>query len=576
MGESNGPPKRYSFLSVHAVRFWNHPMSAAIPGSEAMRTGARPTVPDRAEPATTVSLVPIDALYTPASLEQAGYDADKHLGRPGEYPFTRGVHQTMYRGRLWTMRQFAGFGTPRQTNERFRFLLKQGQTGLSTAFDLPTLMGLDSDDPRSLGEVGRLGVAVDQVDDVKELFSGIDLETTSVSMTINAPAAIIMAFFLVHAEESGFDWQKLRGTIQNDILKEFHAQNEFVFPPEPSVRLVVDVIEYCAEHVPQWNPVSISGYHIREAGSTAVQELAMTLADGMHYVEQCLARGLPVDRFAHRLSFFFNAHNDLFEEVAKYRAARMLWADMMRHRYGARNDASLKLRFHAQTAGCSLQDRQPEVNLVRVAYQALAAVLGGCQSLHTNSMDETLSLPSEHAATLALRTQQVLAYETGVPNTVDPLGGSYFVETLTKKMRDEAEDYFRRIQERGGMIRAIETGFFRKEIADAAFAWQRAIDSGQKIIVGVNAFEEQGQPPSLELQQFDPIAEQEQIQTLRRAREARNALNWRVALDRLRIAATQNRNLMPELIEAARARATVGEMMAVLADVFGRYAPGGT
>lgn len=536
--------------------------------------GAERTVPDRADPATTVSLVPIEPLYTSDSLEQAGFCAEQDLGLPGQYPFTRGIHHTMYRGRLWTMRQFAGFGTPQQTNERFRFLLKQGQTGLSTAFDLPTLMGLDSDDPRSLGEVGRLGVAVDQVDDVKELFAGVDLENISVSMTINAPAAIVMAFFLVHAEEAGFDWRKLRGTIQNDILKEFHAQNEFVFPPEPSVRLVVDVIEYCAEHVPQWNPVSISGYHIREAGSTAVQELAMTLADGLHYVEECLSRGMAIDRFAHRLSFFFNAHNDLFEEIAKYRAARSLWADLMRNRYGARENASLKLRFHAQTAGCSLQDRQPEVNLIRVSYQALAAVLGGCQSLHTNSMDETLALPSEHAATLALRTQQVLAYETGVPNTVDPLGGSYFVETLTQQMRRAAEEFFEKIRERGGMIQAIETGFFRKEIADSAFAWQRAVDSGQKLTVGVNAFEEADEP-ALDVQQIDPTVEQEQIRKLRRARELRDANRWRTALDQLRLAAAQKQNMMPALLDAARARATVGETMAVLAEVFGRYSPGG-
>lgn len=550
-------------------------MSRAVPGTGSKRSGDKPPVPDRADPATTVGLAPIEPLYTAGSLDQTGFNAEQDLGSPGHYPFTRGIHQTMYRGRLWTMRQFAGFGTPRQTNERFKFLLKQGQTGLSTAFDLPTLMGLDSDDPRSQGEVGRLGVAVDLVDDVKELFDGIDLEATSVSMTINAPAAIIMAFFLVHAEEAGFDWRKLRGTIQNDILKEFHAQNEFIFPPEPSVRLAVDVIEYCAQHVPQWNPVSISGYHIREAGSTAAQELAMTLADGMHYVEQGLARGMPVDSFAHRLSFFFNAHNDLFEEVAKYRAARLLWADMMRNRYGAREEASLKLRFHAQTAGCSLQDRQPEVNLIRVAYQALAAVLGGCQSLHTNSMDETLALPSEHAATLSLRTQQVLAYETGVPNTVDPLGGSFFVESLTQTMRREAEEFFEKIRQRGGMIRAIETGFFQNEIADSAFAWQRAVDSGQKLIVGVNAFEEAEEPP-FEVQRFDPTVEHSQIQKLQRARELRNPSKWSAALDRLRQAAKQQQNLMPELLEAARARATVGEMMAVLTDVFGRYAPGGT
>ena len=343
-----------------------------------------------------------------------------------------GVHAAMYRGQLWTMRQFAGFGTPRQTNARFRFLLEKGQTGLSTAFDLPTLMGLDSDDPRACGEVGRLGVAVDTIEDIRQLYDGIDLDQVSVSLTINAPAIVVMAFVFAHAQDQGLDLRRLRGTTQNDILKEYHAQNEFVFPPEPSVRLVVDLIEFCTRHVPRWNPVSISGYHIREAGSTAVQELAFTLADGFHYVDQCLARGLGVDDFAPRLSFFFNAHNDLFEEVAKYRAARVLWADALRRRYGAQDEASWRLRFHAQTAGCSLQATQPEVNLVRVAYQALAAVLGGCQSLHTNSMDETLALPSEHAATLALRTQQVLAYETGVTNTVDPLGGSYFLEALAQ------------------------------------------------------------------------------------------------------------------------------------------------
>src|SRR6478735_4916791 len=399
--------------------------------------------PLRPQPPTTVSSVPIDALYTPESLN--GFDPDADLGYPGQYPFTRGVHASMYRSRLWTMRQFAGFGTARQTNERFRFLLDKGQTGLSTAFDLPTLMGLDSDDPRALGEVGRLGVAVSTLDDMRELFNGIDLAHVSVSMTINAPAAIVMAFFLANARDQGVDWTLLRGTLQNDILKEFHAQNEFVFPPEPHVRLVCDVIEFCARHVPQWNTVSISGYHIREAGSTAVQELAFTLADGFHYVEQCLARGLAVDDFAPRLSFFFNAHNDVFEEIAKYRAARLLWAEAMRETYGAKRENSWKLRFHAQTAGCSLQDKQPEVNLIRVAYQALAAVLGGCQSLHTNSMDETLALPSEHAATLALRTQQVLAYETGVVNSVDPLGGSYMVETQTRQMKAEAAKIFSEI-----------------------------------------------------------------------------------------------------------------------------------
>src|SRR5262245_1101187 len=427
----------------------------------------------------------------------------------------------MYRGRLWTMRQFAGFGTPRQTNERFRFLLQKGQTGLSTAFDLPTLMGLDSDDPRCIGEVGRLGVAVDSLDDMRQLFDGIDLSKISVSMTINAPQVVVLAFFLANAEDHGVDWKDLRGTLQNDILKEFHAQNEFVFPPEPSVRLVADVIEFCTNHVPQWNTVSISGYHIREAGSTAVQELAFTLADGFHYVDTCLARGMNVDSFAPRLSFFFNAHNDVFEEIAKYRAARVLWAETLRERYGAKNEASWKLRFHAQTAGCSLQDKQPQVNLIRVAYQALAAVLGGCQSLHTNSMDETLALPSEHAVTLALRTQQVLAYETGVTNTVDPLGGSYFVEALTKQLQQEARAYFDRIEEQGGMIAAIEKGFFRREIAEAAFAYQRDVDAERKLIVGVNAFQEAEEKP-IETLVLSETVEKEQVASLRRIKAQRD------------------------------------------------------
>src|SRR4051794_33261914 len=475
--------------------------------------------PTRPEPPTTVSSVPIDALYTPDNL--ADFDPDSDLGFPGQYPFTRGVHASMYRSRLWTMRQFAGFGTPRQTNERFKFLLSRGQTGLSTAFDLPTLMGLDSADPKSFGEVGRLGVAVDTLDDMEELFRGINLADVSVSMTINAPAAIVMAFFLANAADQGVDWRRLRGTIQNDILKEFHAQNEFVFPPTPHVRLVCDVIEFCAQHVPQWNTVSISGYHIREAGSTAVQELAFTLADGFHYADVCLGRGMKIDEFAPRLSFFFNAHNDVFEEIAKYRAARVLWAEAMRERYGAKKENSWKLRFHAQTAGCSLQAQQPQVNLIRVAYQALAAVLGGCQSLHTNSMDETLALPSEHAVTLALRTQQVLAHETGVTNTVDPLGGAYFVETLTRQMEQQVRAYFDRIGELGGMIQALEAGFFRREIADAAFVYQREVDARRKLIVGVNAFVEKEEKP-LETLVVDEAVEQEQIGRLRQIKSQRS------------------------------------------------------
>jgi methylmalonyl-CoA mutase N-terminal domain/subunit len=526
------------------------------------------SAPQREQPPTTVSSVPIEPLYTPESLN--GFDPEVDLGYPGQYPYVRGVHASMYRSRLWTMRQFAGFGTPRQTNERFRFLLDKGQTGLSTAFDLPTLMGLDSDDPRALGEVGRLGVAVSTLDDMRELFAGIDLAKVSVSMTINAPASVIMAFFLANARDQGVDWKQLRGTLQNDILKEFHAQNEFVFPPQPHVRLVADVIDFCTHQVPQWNTVSISGYHIREAGSTAVQELAFTLADGFHYVETCLERGLDIDAFAPRLSFFFNAHNDVFEEIAKYRAARLLWAEAMRHKYGARRENSWKLRFHAQTAGCSLQDKQPEVNLIRVAYQALAAVLGGCQSLHTNSMDETLALPSEHAVTLALRTQQVLAHETGVTNTVDPLGGSYFVETLTRQMQQEARRYFERIEELGGMIAALEAGFFRREIADAAFTYQREVDAKHKLIVGVNAFQEAEEKP-IETLAIEEAVEKEQIAHLRQIKAKREDEQVRKMLDQIRRVARTKENLMPSLIEAARLRCTVGEIMNALADVFGRY-----
>lgn len=526
----------------------------------------------RPEPPTTVSGLPIAPLYVPDNLPDFDYETE--LGYPGQYPFVRGVHASMYRGRLWTMRQFAGFGTPRETNQRFHYLLNQGQTGLSTAFDLPTLMGLDSDDPRGAGEVGRLGVAVDTLDDVRQLFEGIDLEQVSVSMTINAPAIVVMAFYLANAQDRGFDWRKLRGTIQNDILKEFHAQNEFVFPPEPSVRLVTDLIEFCTQHVPQWNTVSISGYHIREAGSTATQELAFTLADGFHYVEQCLQRGLDIDRFAPRLSFFFNAHNDLFEEIAKYRAARALWAQAMRHTYGAREENSWKLRFHAQTAGCSLQAQQPEVNLIRVAYQALAAVLGGCQSLHTNCMDETLALPTEHAAMLALRTQQVLAYETGVTNTVDPLGGSYFVETLTRQLQQQAREYFSQIHQQGGMIAAIEGGFFRREIAEAAFAYQREVDARRKRIVGVNAFTVENEPP-IEVFQLPPDIEPRQVASLTALKNQRSAADVQRHLDHIRRAAEDNRNLLPPLLEAARARVTVGEAMAAMADVFGRYQLGG-
>jgi methylmalonyl-CoA mutase N-terminal domain/subunit len=517
---------------------------------------------------TTVSGTPVNALYTSADLQ--GFDPNRDLSVPGQFPFTRGIHKSMYRDRLWTMRQFAGFGRPTDTNQRFRYLLEQGQTGLSTAFDLPTLMGLDSDDPRSAGEVGRLGVAVDTVDDMLALFDQIDLNQVSVSMTINAPAIVIMAFYLAAARIGGFHWQLLRGTIQNDILKEFHAQNEVVFPPAPSVRVVIDLIEFCTEHAPKWNTVSISGYHIREAGSTAAQELAFTLADGRHYVEQSLARGMKIDDFAPRLSFFFNAHNDLFEEVAKYRAARSLWAEWMRDEFHAKNEASWKLRFHAQTAGCTLQATQPQVNLVRVAYQALAAVLGGCQSLHTNSMDETLSLPSEHAATLALRTQQVLAYETGVTNTADPLGGSYFIENFTERMKQDAHAYFRAIDDQRGMIAAIESGYFRRQIAEAAFAQQKAIDATEKLIVGVNAFQQSDEEP-IPIMEVDAAIESAQVASLRKIKNNRSSDAVAQSLNELRKAAGKGHNIMPALLEAADNRATVQECMNALADVFDRF-----
>ena len=531
------------------------------------KSGESARAGEASPPATTVSGRPIQPLYGPDDLAESGGDA---AGYPGQYPFTRGIHASMYTGQLWTMRQFAGFGTPDQTNERFRFLVEKGQTGLSTAFDLPTLMGLDSDDDRATGEVGRLGVALDTLDDMNRLFDGINVEDISVSMTINAPAIIVMAYYLASAADRGFDLARLRGTLQNDVLKEFHAQNEYVYPPEPSVRLVTDVVEFCARNVPQWNPVSISGYHIREAGSTALQELAFTLADGMHYVAAGLERGLEIDDFAHRLSFFFNAHNDVFEEVAKYRAARQLWADHVRNECGAKNEASWKLRFHAQTAGCTLHDKQPELNLIRVAYQALSAVLGGCQSLHTNAMDETLALPSEHTATLALRTQQILAHETGVTNSVDPLGGSYMLETLTQQMTTEAKAYFARIDGIGGMMAAIDTGFFRREIADTAFAQQREIDAERKIIVGVNAHQEAEERP-IEVQAMDETVESDQIKSLGRIKRERSIDDVSRSLDNIRRTAEQQQNMLPTLIDAARARVTLGEAVSAMAEVFGRH-----
>jgi len=516
---------------------------------------------------TTISGREIEPLYLPDEITEE-YEAK--LGFPGQFPYTRGVHANQYRGRLWTMRQFAGFGTPEETNERFRFLLEKGQTGLSTAFDLPTLMGLDSDHPSAAGEVGRLGVAVDSARDLERLFAGINLGDVSVSMTINAPAAIILSYFLVAAERQGVAWDRLSGTIQNDILKEYHAQNEYVYPPRESVRLVTDTIEFCTRHMPRFHPVSISGYHIREAGSTAAEELAFTLADGFHYVEQALERGLGIDEFAPRLSFFFNAHSDFFEEIAKFRAARRIWSRHLRQRYGAQDGKSLSLRCHAQTSGVSLQAQQPEVNVVRVAYQALAAVLGGCQSLHTNSRDETLSLPTEEAVTIALRTQQVLAFETGVPNSVDPLGGSFEVEAMTDALERDAEEIFLEIERQGGMIAAIDKGYFRRRIADSAFAYQREVDRGRKLVVGVNAFVEH-EPSRIPILQIEESIERKQVSNLKALRAHRDSAAAAAALEGVRRAARTQENLMPALLEAARRDCTVGETVAALADGLGRY-----
>jgi methylmalonyl-CoA mutase N-terminal domain/subunit len=522
-------------------------------------------------PHTTISGRPLETTYRPEDL--AGQSYDQALADPGQFPFTRGVHPGMYRKRLWTMRQFAGFGSARQTNERFKFLLGKGQTGLSTAFDLPTLMGRDADDPLSLGEVGRCGVAVSSLADFEVLFDGIDLPGVSVSMTINAPAAIMLAFYIATADKQGARRADLRGTCQNDILKEFHAQNEFVFPPAESVQLVVDTIEFCQHELPQYNPVSISGYHIREAGSTAGQELAFTLGDGLHYVQACIDRGLDVDAFAPRLSFFFNSHNDFLEEIAKFRAARRLWASYMKDRFGAKNERSMWLRFHAQTAGCSLYSKQPHVNIVRVAYQAIAAVLGGCQSLHTNSMDETVCLPTEHAVTLALRTQQVLACETGVTNTVDPLGGSYCIESLTNQLEAEAREYIERIDEMGGMIAAIESGYVRREIADAAFAYSAAVERGDKKLVGVTDYTDDD-GPGIDLLKIDDTVEQEVVAGLKAVRARRNASKVKSALSAITAESKSGRNVMPALIDGAKVYCTVGEMMGALETSLGRFDSG--
>jgi methylmalonyl-CoA mutase N-terminal domain/subunit len=525
--------------------------------------------PEREPEFSTVSGLPIERLYDSQDLGPE-WDEARELGHPGEYPFTRGIHPTMYRGRLWTMRQFAGFGSAEQTNERFHYLLQHGQTGLSVAFDLPTLMGRDSDDEMSRGEVGREGVAIDSLADMETLFRGIPLDRVSTSMTINAPAAAIFCMYLAVAEKQGVATAELSGTLQNDILKEYIAQKEWIYPPRPSLRIITDLLAFCARHVPKWNTISISGYHIREAGSTAVQELAFTLADGIGYVEAAREAGLAVDAFAPRLSFFFNSHNDFFEEVAKLRAARRMWARIMRERFGARDPRSWMLRFHTQTAGCSLTAQQPFNNIVRVTVQALAAVLGGTQSLHTDSYDEALALPSDEAVTVALRTQQILAEESGVTHTVDPLAGSYFVEALTNRIERDALDYLRRIDEMGGIVAAIEAGFPQREVADAAYRYQRQVDSGRKTIVGVNKYrmESGDRPPILKI---DEATERRQIERLRRTRAERDDAQLQRELSDLRRAAEGGENLLPPMLRAVRAYATVGELSAALVPVFGRY-----
>ncbi len=517
---------------------------------------------------STISGVENEPLHSPEDVE---IDYERDLGWPGAYPFTRGVYPSMYRGRLWTMRQFAGFGTAAETNARFRYLLEHGQTGLSTAFDMPTLMGYDSDHPRSLGEVGREGVAIDSLADMETLFDGIPLGEVSTSMTINGPAAMLLAFYACVGEEQGVALEQLRGTVQTDILKEYIAQKEWIFPPAPSMRLVVDMIEWCSERLPLMHPVSISGYHIREAGSNAAQELAFTLADGFAYVEACLERGLDVDAFAPRLSFFFNAHLDFFEEIAKYRAARRIWARQMRDKYGARDPRSWLMRFHTQTAGVSLTAQQPEVNLIRTAIEALAAVLGGTQSLHTNSFDEALALPTEHAVRLALRTQQVIAHETGVVNSIDPLGGSYYLEQLTNELEREAYAYFEQIDELGGVIPAIEQNFMQREIAEASFRYQSEVERGQRVVVGVNRYELEDEQP-LEILRIDPALEQQQIERVQAVRARRDSAAAEAALARLKEdAAHDGRNLMEPIMDASRAYVTMGEMCDALREVWGTW-----
>jgi methylmalonyl-CoA mutase, N-terminal domain len=525
--------------------------------------------PERKKSFQTVSLKEVDRLYTPADVEPVDFSED--ISFPGQFPYTRGIHPTGYRGKLWTMRQFAGFSTPEETNARFKYLLAEGQTGLSVAYDLPTLMGYDADSPLSEGEVGKCGVAVSSLADLEVLFDGIPLEQVTVSQTINAPASVLLAMYLVVAEKQGANWAKISGTLQNDILKEYIAQKEWIYPIKPAMKLVVDTFEFCTDHVPRYNPISVSGYHIREAGATAAQELAFTLRDGIEYVAWGVDAGLEVDRFVPRISFFFNAHNDFFEEIAKYRAARRIWAREMKNRFGSSNERTLQLRFHTQTAGVSLTVQQPLNNIVRVAIQALAGVLGGTQSLHTDAYDEALALPTDRAALIALRTQQIIAEETGVVNTIDPLGGSYYLEALTQKMEDEALDYFRKIDAMGGMVAAIERGFPQREIQDSAYQYQKAVERGEQVIVGVNKYAMTDEPSEVPILVINESVREHQLERLDQTRAKRDAGAVAKALDNLKLAAQKNENTMPATIEAVRAYATLGEICSALRDVYGIY-----
>ena len=525
--------------------------------------------PERKESFQTVSLDEVERLYTPADV--ADLDFERDISFPGEFPYTRGIHPTGYRGKLWTMRQFAGFSTPEETNARFKYLLEQGQTGLSVAYDLPTLMGYDADSPLSEGEVGKCGVAVSSLADMEVLFDGIPLEQVTVSQTINAPASVLLAMYLVVAEKQGARWDKISGTLQNDILKEYIAQKEWIYPIKPAMKLVIDTFGFCTEHVPRYNPISVSGYHIREAGATAAQELAFTLRDGIEYVAWGVDAGLDVDRFVPRMSFFFNAHNDFFEEIAKYRAARRIWAREMKSRFGSNHERTLQLRFHTQTAGVSLTVQQPLNNIVRVAIQALAGVLGGTQSLHTDAYDEALALPTDRAALIALRTQQIIAEETGVVNTVDPLGGSYYLESLTEKMEQEALEYFRKIDAMGGMVGAIEKGFPQREIQDSAYHYQKAVERGEQVIVGVNKYAMTDEPSEVPILVIDESVRTHQVERLEQTRTGRDAGAVANALEKLKTAARKNENTMPATIDAVRVYATLGEICSSLRDVYGIY-----